>query len=297
MINLAGVYYYISLPFIALLAVASVLALLYAVFLLPRIPAKLLVIVFGFGLAMLMMIWSSIKSLFVKFNQEDPGMILTESEAPGLWELAREVAAKVGTRPVNVIYLTPGTELAVFERGGWLAKTRDRAKRSLILGQQVIGGFGLDPFRAVLAHEYGHFLHRDTAGGDVAMRVNATMSQFAVAMLQQGNAQWWNIGWQFVRLYHLLFRRITHGASRLQEINADRVAAGVYGKEAFEEGLRHVIRATSRFATARQWPAKTRAIRPISNRKPRRQAIWWRHHRPPSARFPRIITCKPTSAA
>ena len=40
----------------------------------------------------------------------------------------------------------------------------------------------------------------------------------------------------------LLFRRITHGASRLQEINADRVAAGVYGKEAFEEGLRHVIR-------------------------------------------------------
>ncbi len=241
-INLAGVYYYISLPFIALLALASVLALLYAVFLLPRIPAKLLVVVFGFGLAMLMMIWSSIKSLFVKFNQEDPGAVLSESEAPRLWELAREVAAKVGTRPVNVIYLTPGTELAVFERGGWLAKTRDRAKRSLILGREVIEGFGLDPFRAVLAHEYGHFLHRDTAGGDVAMRVNATMSQFAMAMVQQGSAQWWNIGWQFVRLYHLLFRRITHGASRLHEINADRVAAGVYGKEAFEEGLRHVIR-------------------------------------------------------
>jgi tetratricopeptide (TPR) repeat protein len=241
-INLAGLYYYVSLPFIALLAIASVLALLYAVFLLPRIPAKLLVIVLGFGLAMLMMIWSSIKSLFVRFNHEDPGVILNESEAPRLWELAREVAAKVGTRPVDLIYLSPGTELAVFERGGWREKIRDRAKRSLILGQEVIEGFGLDPFRAVLAHEYGHFLHRDTAGGDVAMRVNATMSQFAVAMYQQGNAQWWNIGWQFVRLYHLLFRRITHGASRLQEINADRVAAGVYGKEAFEEGLRHVIR-------------------------------------------------------
>ena len=63
-----------------------------------------------------------------------------------------------------------------------------------------------------------------------------------MAMVQQGNAQWWNIGWHFVRLYHLLFRRITHGASRLQEINADRVAARAYGKQAFEEGLRHVIK-------------------------------------------------------
>jgi len=241
-ISFAGLYYYISLPFIAALAIAAALALVYAVFLLPRIPAKLLVLVLGFGFAMLMMIWSSIKSLFVRLKDEDPGRVLEESEAPRLWDLAREVAAKVGTRPVDVIYLTPGIELAVFERGRWLDKLRDRAKRSLILGQKVVDGFGLDPFRAVLAHEYGHFLHRDTAGGDVALRVNATMGRFAMAMIQQGNAQWWNIGWQFVRLYHLLFRRITHGASRLQEINADRVAARAYGKRSFEAGLRHVIK-------------------------------------------------------
>jgi tetratricopeptide (TPR) repeat protein len=36
--------------------------------------------------------------------------------------------------------------------------------------------------------------------------------------------------------------RRSGGASRLQEINADRVAARAFGKEAFEEGLRHVIR-------------------------------------------------------
>jgi tetratricopeptide (TPR) repeat protein len=119
---------------------------------------------------------------------------------------------------------------------------RDRAKRALILGQGVVDGFRLDPFRAVIAHEYGHFLHRDTAGGDVALRVNATIGRFAVAMLERGHATWWNIRWQFVRLYHLLFRRITHGASRLQEIHADRVAARAFGKEAFEEGLKHVIR-------------------------------------------------------
>jgi tetratricopeptide (TPR) repeat protein len=36
--------------------------------------------------------------------------------------------------------------------------------------------------------------------------------------------------------------RRSGGASRLQEINTDRVAARAFGKEAFEEGLRHVIR-------------------------------------------------------
>ena len=75
----------------------------------------------------------------------------------------------MGTRPVDAIFLTPGAEVAVFERGRWLDKARDRARRSLILGLGVVEGFHIDPFRAVLAHEYGHFLHRDTAGGDVAL--------------------------------------------------------------------------------------------------------------------------------
>jgi Zn-dependent protease with chaperone function len=33
----------------------------------------------------------------------------------------------------------------------------------------------VDAFRAVLAHEYGHFTNRDTAGGEIALRVNRDM--------------------------------------------------------------------------------------------------------------------------
>jgi hypothetical protein len=96
----------------------------------------------------------------------------------------------VGTRPVDAIFLTPGAEVAVFERGRWLNKARDRVRRSLILGLGVVEGFHIDPFRAVLAHEYSHFLHRDIVGGDVALRVNRTIGQFAMAMIQRGSAQW-----------------------------------------------------------------------------------------------------------
>jgi hypothetical protein len=44
-----------------------------------------------------------------------------------------------------------------------------------------------------------------------------------------------------------VFLHISQGASRLQEVLADRWAAGAYGAEAFERGLRHVIAAGVRF--------------------------------------------------
>ena len=39
------------------------------------------------------------------------------------------------------------------------------------MGIGLLPGFSQDSLRAVLAHEYG-LSHRDTAGGDVALRVN-----------------------------------------------------------------------------------------------------------------------------
>src|SRR4030095_1216297 len=117
-----------------------------------------------------------------------------------------------------------------------------KAQRILIVGVGVLTDFSQNGFRAVLAHEYGHFSHRDTAGGDVAIRVNADMMKFAHAMALSGQAVWWNIAFQFLRVYHFIFRRISHGATRLQEVLADRVAVLHYGASNFEEGLKHVVR-------------------------------------------------------
>ena len=241
-IDLAGFYYYISLPMVALVAIVVALGLGYATLSLPRIPVKLVLLVALFGFAMLAMIGSIVRSCFARIKPPEPERTLSAEEAPELWELTREVAEQVGTRPIDEIWLTDGTDMAVFERGTRRDKARNRSSRVLILGLDVVEGFRLDGFRAVLAHEYGHFLHRDTAGGDVAMRVQAAMGQFARAMARQGSVQWWNLGWQFLRVYSFLFRRITHGASRLQEVHADRIASLAYGKEAFANGLRHVIR-------------------------------------------------------
>jgi Zn-dependent protease with chaperone function len=250
LINVAGAYYYVSIPVILFLVLTVTAAVLYAIFMLNYIPIKIvLLLIFG----ALMTIYSLVRSLFVKIESDDPGRTLGESEAPELYALTREVAQVVGTRPVDEIRITPATEMAVYERGSFRERAQDRGHRVLVLGVANLNGFELNAFRAVLAHEYGHFRHRDTAGGDVALRVNNDILKFALALAHSGQAVWYNVAFQFLRVYHFIFRRISHGATRLQEVMADRVAAINYSPQAFEEGLRHVIRRQIEFDDVAYW--------------------------------------------
>jgi Zn-dependent protease with chaperone function len=239
LITLAGTYYYISLPFVIFLVLAVSGSMVYGFLILGYIPVKLaLIIVLGAVLT----VYKMIHSLFVRVNVDEPGRRLAHEEAASLWSLTHEVAKKLGTRPFDQIRICPGTEMAVYERGSYRDRRKDLGRRTLVLGLGLIPGFAQDKFRAVLAHEYGHLSHRDTAGGEVALRVDEDMVKFAYAMAEARQAVWWNVAFQFLRLYHFLFRRISHGATRLQEVLADRAAARLYGPLHFEEGLEHVVR-------------------------------------------------------
>jgi len=196
-----------------------------------------------------MTVYKMVQSLFVHADDSQPGRSLRREDAPDLWNVTRDVADRLGTRPVDQIRITPGTEMAVYERGTRRERSHDKGYRTLVMGIGLMPGFSQDSFRAILAHEYGHFSHRDTAGGEIALRVNRDMMNFAVALARAGQALPWSLGFQFLRLYHFLFRRISHGATRLQEILADRAAARLYGAEAFENGLRHVVRRQIEFRT------------------------------------------------
>ena len=131
----------------------------------------------------------------------------------------------------------------------------------------MLNDFKQNGFRAVLAHEYGHFTNRDTAGGDVAIRVSNDMMKFAHAMIASQQASVFNVAFQFLRIYHFIFRRISHGATRLQEVLADRVAALKYGPLAFEEGLTHVVRKSVEFhhLAAKEIDACVEARRALQN--------------------------------
>lgn len=245
LIAVAGSFYYVSIPIVIFLVLAVTGSILYGFLVLGRIPIKLAVIVV---VGAIVTIFMMVRSLFIKVQSEDPGRCLAVDEAPGLWQLAAQVAQDMETRPANEIRVVPGTELFVYERGSRRERRKDLGRRVLVIGIGLLSGFRQNAFRAVLAHEFGHFSHRDTAGGDIALRVNQDMMKFAVAMVYAGQAVWWNVACQFLRLYDFLFRRISYGATRLQEVLADRAAARLYGPGPFEEGLRHVIRRNVEFS-------------------------------------------------
>lgn len=244
LIVVAGSYYYLSLPFVIYSVIAGTALVIYGFMRIGWMPVGLL---FALAAGALLTVFKSVQTLFMRVPFEAPGRSLTPAEAAPLWSVARQVAAAVGTRPVDEIRVTPGTELAVYEQGTRRERREDRARRVLLLGMGLLEGFRQPPFCAVLAHEYGHFAHRDTAGGELALRVYTDMLKFAGVLVETKQAVVWNVAWQFLRAYSFLFRRISHGATRLQEVLADRVAAGCYGATNFEEGLRHVVRRHAEF--------------------------------------------------
>jgi len=237
-------YYYISIPLVIVTVLGAAAGVLFAIFAIGWIPVKLVVIIVVVAGVSIV---SVVKSMFVRSRDDDPGRRLDLAANPKLRKLLDEVARKVGTRPVDNVYMTPGTDVAVMERGRMLGKLRGKAERCLILGAGVLEGFRMRPFRAVLGHEYGHFSNRDTAGGNVALAVRQSVMTMAVGLAEGGAATKANPAWLFVLGFHRLFLRVSQGASRLQEVLADRWAAFAYGSAAFEEGLRHVVERAVRF--------------------------------------------------
>jgi Zn-dependent protease with chaperone function len=122
--------------------------------------------------------------------------------------------------------------------GRLLQQLRGKSQRCLVLGAGV---------KAILAHEYEHFQNEDTAGGGFALAVRRSVLTMAMHLAQRGVASPFNPAWWFVRGFHAVFLRVSQGASRLQEVLADRWAAFAYGPAAFASGLAHVVERSIRF--------------------------------------------------
>lgn len=246
---LCSALFYVSIPLVALLVLAVAAAIILLFLAIGILPIKLLAIVVVVVLATLV---AMLKGVFTRIKDDAPGTLLDLQEHPRLAALLQEVAARVGTRPVDRVYMQVGVELAVTERGGLFRQLRGHGERVLIIGAGLLEGLRLRPLRAMLAHEYGHFSNRDTAGGHLALAVRNALQRMVIHLALSGAAAFYNPAWLFVNAYLRVFLRISQGASRLQEVLADRFAVCAYGSAPFEEGLRHVIDRGVRFEVTTQ---------------------------------------------
>jgi Zn-dependent protease with chaperone function len=236
---LTSALYYVSIPLLLIGVLALGIGLIGAFVVAGTIPVGPVIFIV---VATFATVAAIARGLMARSSDEEPGLRLDERDHPKVRRLLDEVAFRVDTRPVDTVYLTPGTDIAVFERAGVLGQLRGRSRRYLILGVGVLDGMKLGELRSILAHEYGHFRNQDTAGGAFALGVRRALMITMINLAASGAARWWNPSWWFLLGFFKMFLRISHGATRLQEVQADRWAAVSYGSAAFEAGLMHVIR-------------------------------------------------------
>jgi Zn-dependent protease with chaperone function len=154
-----------------------------------------------------------------------PGPRLDPKSQPQLFGLINEVATLVGERAPREVYVIPEINAWVTQRGGILGFG---SRRIMGIGLPLLSVLTVPQFRAVLAHEFGHFYAGDTRLAPFIYRTYSAIGRM-VSSMEASDSAWLYL---LFEPYAELFLRITRDVSRRQESVADELAARVAGRQA-----------------------------------------------------------------
>lgn len=160
------------------------------------------------------------------------GLPLDRSTAPQLWTTVDELAAAVGTRTPDELYLVPDVNAAVEERSRLMGLVGGR--RYMYIGMPLLQAFTVAQLRSVLAHELGHYSGRHTRLAGISYRGRLALGR-TISHIGSANVA----GWIF-RGYGRLYVMVENSVSRRQELEADLASVRVAGREAAASALREV---------------------------------------------------------
>jgi Zn-dependent protease with chaperone function len=186
-------------------------------------------------------LWGVFRALFAGAGRSGPGLRKTAADCPRLYETLREVARRVDTGPVDEVYLAPGSSIGVRQDGRGPFGVFGSRRRVLILGLSSLHFLTVTELKAILAHEYAHFSHKDTLYirfiYQVTLSIDRAMRGLAAA---GGWLVWVNPFYWFFYLYSKAYAVLSAGFSRSREFLADRMACALYGADAFTRALETV---------------------------------------------------------
>lgn len=232
------ILFYAAIPFVVIGLLGVTALLLYLIFMMGRIPVKLVVIVVVVGLGMA---WAVFKSLFSKPASGAFGVAKSAEELPRVHALVGEVAKRVDTEPVDEIYIAPGAAIGVHQEGRGPFGIFGVKRRVLTLGLSTMHFLTLSELRSILAHEYAHFSHRDTFYSRFIYQVHLSIEQALQGMGAAGGPlNYVNPFFWFLYLYYKCYTLLSAGFSRSREFLADRMASHLYGSDVFASALTKV---------------------------------------------------------
>ena len=232
------VLFYLAIPFVLAGLLAGTVILLWLIFMLQRVPIKAVlgIVVIGGGA-----IWAVLKSLFARPASGAFGVRKPRIDLPKLYTLLDDVAGRVDTQPVDIVYLAPGSSIGVHQEGSGPFGIFGVNQRVLTLGMSTLRFLTVGELRAILAHEYAHFSHSDTFYSRFIYQVHLSIGAALDGMAATGGYfNYVNPFYWFLVLYYRCYSVLSAGYSRSREFLADRMASFLFGADVFESALTKV---------------------------------------------------------
>ncbi|HKX43735.1 MAG TPA: M48 family metallopeptidase [Burkholderiaceae bacterium] len=205
---------------------------------------------------------------FVKHGGADDGIEITPAQQPELFRFLHHLADKAGAPRPHKVFVSPRVNAAVFYDLSLLNLILP-SRKNLEIGLGLVNALTLGEFRAVLAHEFGHFAQRAMAVGRwvyMAQQIAAQLvarrdklDDFLGALSRLDPRVAW-VGW-ILRLVVWSIRSLVESAfqvvvlmqralSREMELNADLVAVSLTGSDALIHALHRLNAADDAWARA-----------------------------------------------
>jgi Zn-dependent protease with chaperone function len=175
---------------------------------------------------------------------------LTEEDQPELFRFIRQLCADTGAPVPHRVFVMPEVNAAAFCEPSLLSLL-GQVRPNLIIGLGLVNGLTLDQFKAVLAHEFGHFSLRGMPLGRYVYVANRILAHTALAFY--GWERWlasaarrgvgeavlvaapFALLWLMRQVLWLVFKGINLSRlalAREEEFHADSVAVGAAGSGA-----------------------------------------------------------------
>lgn len=212
-----------------------------------------------------------LKSLFKKHTMSSPFNVeITEQEHPELFAFIRTLSKEVKAPFPKKVFVNHEINASVFYNSTILSLFLP-VKKNLLIGLGLVNSINLSEFKAVLAHEFGHFSQRSMKLGSYIYIANTIiysmvferdgwdrfLDQWKQADIRVSIFAWllmpivWIIR-QLMQLIYQVINMVYAALSRQMEFQADRVAVSVTGSEAIINGLYKLNSASQAFQFSNQ---------------------------------------------
>ncbi len=215
-----------------------------------------------------MVLWFLIKFVFQSQRTDTSKMVeVTREDEPKLFAFLEKLTTETGTPFPRKVFIAPEVNASVFYNSSFWSMFLP-VRKNLTIGLGLVNTLNMAEFKAVMAHEFGHFSQRSMKLGSYVYQVNQVMYNMlydneGYRNLLQGFA---NISSYFSifasltghivtgiqrilqKMYGFINKRYM-GLSREMEFHADAVAASVAGGNQLVHALRRVEMADAAWNT------------------------------------------------